>query len=77
LIVEYRVFNGIIYYIRGFFNGNLPLDIHVDTDVKAEKERVTAMTKDDLKANNLVLNQVSKFYGKFLAVNQISIGIEQ
>lgn len=77
LIVEYRLFNGIIYYIRGLFNGKLPHDYEIDTDVQIEKDRVVAMTKDDIKSNNLVLNQVSKFYGKFLAVNQISIGIEQ
>lgn len=77
LIIEYRVFDSLIYAIRGLFNGALPKDQEIDQDVMTEKTRVAAMTPEEIESNNLVLNQVSKFYGKFLAVNQLSIGIQQ
>lgn len=80
LIIEYRVFEGLTYYIRSFFERKLPpmtVNGELDNDVDDEKKRVKQMTMADLRANNLVLQSLSKFYGKFLAVNQISIGIRR
>lgn len=80
LIIEYRVFEGISYYISSFFERKLPAPSTqhaIDTDVDAEKSRVKQMTMADLEANNLVLQSLSKYYGKFLAVNQLSIGIQR
>lgn len=80
LIIEYRFFAGLIYFVRSLFARKLPLpsvDNAPDDDVIAEKQKVNAMTDLDLITNNLVLQNLSKFYGKFLAVNQISIGIKQ
>lgn len=80
LVIEYRVFSGILYKIRALFHGKLP-DVteegYLDADVLHEKQRIDAMPLDEIKSYNLVLQQVSKFYGRFLAVNQISIGIQQ
>lgn len=80
LIIEYRVFEGISYYIGSFFERQLPVPLahgDIDTDVENEKERVKQMKIADLRANNLVLQSLSKYYGKFLAVNQLSIGIQR
>lgn len=80
LIIEYRVFAGFIYYIRSFFERKLPPEAEegtFDNDVNNEKLKVNSMNYNDLLTNNLVLRNLSKFYGNFLAVNQISIGIKQ
>lgn len=80
LIIEYRVFAGLNYFVCSFFARELPspsVNNVADSDVIAEKQKVNAMTYLDLVTNNLVLQNLSKFYGKFLAVNQISIGIKQ
>lgn len=49
----------------------------LDNDVKEIKDRVNAMTTSELKEQNLVMQNVSKFYGSFLAVNQVSLEIKQ
>lgn len=80
LIIEYRVFEGLTYYIHSFFERKLPpmtVEGEIDNDVDDEKKRVKQMTMADLEGNNLVLQSLSKFYGDFLAVNQISIGIQR
>lgn len=80
LIIEYRVFEGFTYYISSFFERKLPpahAEGEIDNDVDDEKKRVKRMTMADLETNNLVLQSLSKFYGQFLAVNQISIGIKR
>lgn len=79
LIFEYRVFEGIAYAIAGMWQGKpkKAQEDDYDDDVFAEKERVQEMTKDDLQANNLVLKDLSKYYGNFLAVNQLSIAVQR
>lgn len=81
LVVEYRLFEGIVYWIRGFFERKLPVhsetDEQIDSDVDNEKNKVMAMTWMDLKVHNLVLRNISKFYNRFLAVNQISLAIKR
>ncbi|XP_055298016.1 phospholipid-transporting ATPase ABCA3-like isoform X5 [Sitodiplosis mosellana] len=80
LIIEYRVFAGLIYWIRSLFARKLPPiaeDDQIDDDVNKEKQIVNGMNVNDIEANSLVLKSLSKFYGKFLAVNQISIAIKR
>lgn len=82
MIIEYRVFEGISYYLGSFFEREVPVPTanqvsQIDSDVDAEKKRVKQMTMADLEANNLVLQSLVKYYGKFLAVNQLSIGIQR
>lgn len=50
---------------------------NVDGDVKEEKEKVADMSLYDLLVNNLVLHKLRKFYGKFLAVNQVSLVVQR
>ena len=80
MIIEYRLLSGLIYGILGACQQNPPsesADGFMDVDVYNEKQRVNTMTTDDIKSSNLVLRQMSKFYRRVLAVNQISIGIHE
>lgn len=80
LILEHGVFECIIHLICELFNRKLPpLDKQqdIDDDVLNEKKRIEAMTEADLESTNLVVKSLSKLYGNFLAVNQISVGIQR
>ncbi|XP_053680207.1 phospholipid-transporting ATPase ABCA3-like [Anopheles nili] len=48
----------------------------IDSDVRSEKLRVRGFTEGEIVANNLVLRDVTKYYKKFLAVNQLSLAVE-
>lgn len=80
LIIEYRIFEGVIYAVRGCFERSLPSmseDGQIDDDVLDEKRKVNLMPMNEIQSHSLILQSLSKFYGKFLAVNQISIGIKR
>lgn len=49
----------------------------VDDDVREEKERIDRMSVEELKSETMVMQNVSKFYGQFCAVNQISVAIKR
>lgn len=49
----------------------------VDDDVLAEKERINSMGEHELQAETLVMQNVSKFYGSFCAVNKFSVAIKR
>lgn len=49
----------------------------IDDDVLAEKERINCMGQQELQAETLAMQNVSKFYGSFCAVNKISIAIKR
>lgn len=49
----------------------------IDDDVKAEKAGIDSMSENELKRQVLVAQNVSKFYGQFLAVNQISFAVKR
>lgn len=73
-------FEGLIYSISGLFKRSLPeraTEDEIDDDVANEKQKVSEMTTTDLQLHNLVLRDLSKYYGNFLAVNQLSIAIKQ
>lgn len=73
-IIEFRVFSLIFYSIS---NASLSGSIRIDDDVKEEETRVVAMTVEDLQENNLVLQKITKSYGKLLAVNQVSVAVQR
>lgn len=73
-IIEFRVFSLIFYSIS---NASLSGSIRIDDDVKEEETRVAAMTIEDLQENNLVLQKITKSYGKLLAVNQVSVAVQR
>ncbi len=50
----------------------------VDNDVKDEQARITNTPLSDLfTTDSIILSQVKKYYGSFLAVNRICVGIPQ
>lgn len=49
----------------------------IDDDVLAEKERINRMEEHELKSETLVMQNVSKFYGSFCAVNKLSVAIKR
>lgn len=49
----------------------------IDSDVQAEIDKVNSMTEREIASSNLVLKNLSKMYGNFLAVNQLCLAIEE
>uniref|UniRef100_A0A6E8W4G1 ABC transporter domain-containing protein n=1 Tax=Anopheles coluzzii TaxID=1518534 RepID=A0A6E8W4G1_ANOCL len=47
-----------------------------DDDVLEEKRRVKSLSDGELANKNLVVSDLTKYYGKFLAVNQLSVSVE-
>uniref|UniRef100_A0A182UD52 ABC transporter domain-containing protein n=1 Tax=Anopheles melas TaxID=34690 RepID=A0A182UD52_9DIPT len=47
-----------------------------DDDVLEEKRRVKSLSDGELANKNLVASDLTKYYGKFLAVNQLSVSVE-
>lgn len=79
LLIEQGIFGRLISHILSLRQRKLST-VYIeplDDDVRDVKERVNAMTTSELREQNLVLQNVSKFYGSFLAVNQVSLEIKQ
>lgn len=82
LLIEQGLLRRLIAYIGGLIRRRTvpdplqeePLD---DDDVREVKERINAMDVGQLREQSVVLQNVSKFYGSFLAVNQVSLDIKQ
>lgn len=81
LLIEQGLCGRLISYFLNLRQRNLSAvgieDEQVDDDVHAIKQRINAMTTNELRESNLVMQNVSKFYGSFLAVNQVSLKINQ
>lgn len=56
---------------------NVDANEAIDDDVLTEKERINRMGLQDLKSETLVMQNVSKFYGSFCAVNKFSVAIKR
>ncbi|XP_052897147.1 phospholipid-transporting ATPase ABCA3-like [Anopheles moucheti] len=54
---------------------NHPSSTDVDSDVLDEKRRIQNLNRKDMDGHNLLLRDVTKYYGNFQAVNSLSIGI--
>lgn len=52
-------------------------EIEIDDDILNEKQKVNALTTSDIHFTDLVLKNISKSYGHFLAVNQISFTVDE
>ncbi|XP_057661740.1 phospholipid-transporting ATPase ABCA3-like [Diorhabda carinulata] len=78
LIVEYKVFSRLIYYVNQKLFPRHPIDIQdEDDDVAREKLRIHNLTDSQIVNNHsLVLKDLTKYYKKFLAVNGLTLGIE-
>lgn len=49
----------------------------IDIDVMEEKRKVNAMTPNDFRVNNLVLQKLTKLYRNFRAVKQVSVAVQR
>lgn len=75
ILIDYRVFNAIFDRL---FNKKVkfPTRSIIDDDIQAENDKVNRMTESEIANSNLVVKNLSKFYGNFLAVNQLCLAIE-
>lgn len=53
-----------------------PVSPDEDADVKNERQRVHQMSVREIQDTNLVIKDLAKFYGKFLAVNQLCVAVD-
>lgn len=78
--IEYRIIPRLMAYLYGFFERALPTVIandEIDNDVKDERNRVLSMNPYDLQSESLVLRNVTKFYGDFLAVKKLCVAVKR
>ncbi|XP_017869309.1 PREDICTED: ATP-binding cassette sub-family A member 3 [Drosophila arizonae] len=54
-----------------------PERTNVDDDVDKERRRILNWSQQEIAEKNLVLDRVCKYYGKFLAVNQVSLCVSE
>lgn len=78
-LLEYRIVFTIIYFVRAFFQRkqNNECTEMIDDDVQDEKLRISDMTKNQIKTHNLVVQDMTKKYGNILAVNRMSVVVNQ
>jgi len=70
----------LLFYIRFSFYSkepSPPTDGHLDYDVDHEQKRILYMTTDEISSKNLVLDRVTKYYGQFRAVDQVSLCVKK
>lgn len=80
LAVECGLLHTAIYSVLHLCRRDLSPEIGdeiIDDDVLEEKHRLNTMQMTEVSSLNLVMRHLSKFYGSFLAVNQISVGVEE
>lgn len=49
----------------------------MDSDVRDEIARVNAMSEKDIGEHNLVLKNLTKYFGSLLAVNRLNLAVDQ
>lgn len=78
LLSEYCVLSSWVYKIRSRFAADFVpmLNSVTDMDVLEERHRVANMSAYETDSLSLVVKDMSKVYGKFRAVNQISVGVD-
>ncbi|EDW27108.1 GL16575 [Drosophila persimilis] len=79
IVLEFRIIGELIYKIRQALTKPPPPPVegYLDDDVAQERERIFNMSTPELAAKNLVLDRVTKYYGNFLAVNQVSLCVQE
>ncbi|XP_055628188.1 phospholipid-transporting ATPase ABCA1-like [Toxorhynchites rutilus septentrionalis] len=78
-LLDFRVLKALIQAVRErYYRGqhkNAVSGDEIDSDVREEKKRIEAMSDAERKDTNLVAHQITKYYDRFLAVNHLSVGI--
>ncbi|XP_055529126.1 phospholipid-transporting ATPase ABCA1-like [Wyeomyia smithii] len=79
-LLDFKVLKVLVQKAREwYYRGQHKLQTNcneIDSDVQAEKQRVERMTETERSETNLVAHQMTKYYNRFLAVNQLSVGIK-
>lgn len=78
LLLEYRIIAAARYFIGNLFSPKIVpiVGISTDSDVIEEQQRIKTMSSMESDSLSLVVKDMSKVYGSFLAVNQLSIGVD-
>ncbi|XP_034485231.1 ATP-binding cassette sub-family A member 3-like isoform X4 [Drosophila innubila] len=77
IIGDMGLINELIFMVRKRSMKVPPPPEVVDEDVQRERQRIFNMKPHEVAAKNLVLDRVSKYYGSYLAVNQVSLCVEE
>ncbi|KAK5642701.1 hypothetical protein RI129_008868 [Pyrocoelia pectoralis] len=78
LLIEFRILERVKYALqRKKVRPDPPLVENEDNDVIREKEKIQNMSINDIKKYNLVLQNVTKYYKNFLAVNKICLAVNR
>ncbi|XP_076264015.1 ATP binding cassette subfamily A member 3 isoform X2 [Rhynchophorus ferrugineus] len=79
LVAEYEIFSRIIFMIRQKWFPKYPItNPEEDSDVVAERAKITDTPEPDLfHSYTMVLKNLTKYYGKFLAVNGLHLGVKK
>lgn len=72
MLVFHRLFH--LIYTRDL---KYPMRVNVDSDVQDEIEKVFTMSESDIANSNLVVKNISKLHGNFLAVNQLCLSVDR
>lgn len=76
LMIDFRVFESFKYKFTSQSPPLLTRNDYIDDDVQAEIDRVKNLTTSQIADSNLVLKGLTKYYSKFLAVNQIYLDVD-
>lgn len=75
LLIDLNVFKFLLYKIIKP-SKNMPSITNIeDDDVTEEIQKVKKLTDEDIKSRNLVMKGLTKYYKKFLAVNQLYLEV--
>lgn len=77
LVIEFDVFKRLFYSCSKSMTDPVPDPIDEDDDVKNEKQLIRRATKSELDEYTLVMKDVTKYYKKFLAVQNLCLGIKR
>ncbi|KAK4876909.1 hypothetical protein RN001_009415 [Aquatica leii] len=80
LLIEYKVIRKIRHKLRK--TKYVPpdskiVDIHVDIDIQQENEYIRNAPYEEIRQHNLFMRDISKCYGKFVAVNNICLAVKK
>lgn len=78
LLHELGLISLAIYYIRHRRKEETPRvpKSKLNDDVQAEKDKVNGMNSQELMSTNLVVRNLTKFYGDLIAVKELCIAID-
>lgn len=82
VVIEMGLLTRYVAIVLNYLPWNIPkkqetVDETIDDDVQAEKALISVMPLGQLKQETVVLQNVSKFYGRFIAVNDVSFLVKR